>query len=334
MDDIIIDIEPESVEIISETEYCDDITKCFVDIPNIAYSLVKNAKKCFSKIEQMLYTSPSFINMVKASIPEQTFKAILTNEQKEKLANGTLKLMTKKDGTLMANLVNPKTKKIVSTISLQSVDLAPELSQAMTSYASQMQLAQIAEEIQQVQNAIEDVRQGQEYDRLATAYSCRQKLFQATEIKNPELKSMALIRIALDAEDSRNLLMQSQNANLTFIKEQPDSFFGKLISGASNDKINQRMEEIRESLNAVNLVSLVEAMAYQEMGESSAAKKSLQYYAEYIDKSYISIDGFVDRLDLIDPSPENYWSKTLPSIKDKIEALPFIEEIPLLKEEI
>lgn len=315
MDDIIIDIEPESVEIISETEYCDDITKCFVDIPNIAYSLVKNAKKCFSKIEQMLYTSPSFINMVKASIPEQTFKAILTNEQKEKLANGTLKLMTKKDGTLMANLVNPKTKKIVSTISLQSVDLAPELSQAMTSYASQMQMAQIAEEIQQVQNAIEDVRQGQEYDRLATAYSCQQKLFQAMEIKNPELKSMALMRIALDAEDSRNLLMQSQNANLTFIKEQPDSFFGKLISGASGDKINQRMEEIRESLNAVNLVSLVEAMAYQEMGESSAAKKSLQYYAEYIDKSYISIDGFVDRLDLIDPSPENYWSKTLPSYK-------------------
>lgn len=334
MDDIIIDIEPDSIEIISETEYSDDLTKYFGDIPDIAYSLVKNAKKCFSKIEQMLYTSPSFINMLKANIPEQTFKVILTNDQKQKLANGTLKLMTKKDGTLMANLVNPKTNKIVSTISLQSVDLAPELSQAMTSYASQMQMAQIAEQIQQVQNAIEDVRQGQEYDRLATAYSCQQKLFQVMEIKNPELKSMALMRIALDAEDSRNLLMQSQNANLTFIKEQPDSFFGKLISGASSDKINQRMEEIRESLNAVNQVSLVEAMAYQEMGESSAAKRSLQYYAEYIDKAYISIDGFIDRLDLIDPSPENYWSKTLPSIKDKIEALPFIEETPFLKEEI
>ena len=331
MDDIIIDIEPESEEIISETEYCDDITKCFVDIPNIAYSLVKNAKKCFSKIEQMLYTSPSFINMVKASIPEQTFKAILTNEQKEKLANGTLKLMTKKDGTLMANLVNPKTKKIVSTISLQSVDLAPELSQAMTSYASQMQMAQIAEEIQQVQNAIEDVRQGQEYDRLATAYSCQQKLFQAMEIKNPELKSMALMRIALDAEDSRNLLMQSQNANLTFIKEQPDSFFGKLISGASGDKINQRMEEIRESLNAVNLVSLVEAMAYQEMGENAAARQSLQYYAGYIEKSYLSTKGLVERLDLIDPAPENYWTKTLPDIKRKIQALPCVEEVALLE---
>lgn len=46
----------------------------------------------------------------------------------------------------------------------------------MTSYASQMQMAQIAEQIQVVQLAIEEVRQGQEYDRLAMAYSCQQKV--------------------------------------------------------------------------------------------------------------------------------------------------------------
>ena len=80
------------------------------------------------------------------------------------------------------------------------------------------------------------------------------------------------MRIASDAEDSRNLLMQSQNANLTFIKEQPESFWGKLISGANPEKISLRMNEIRESLSAVNMVSLAEAMAYQELGES--AKKT------------------------------------------------------------
>lgn len=114
-------------------------------------------------------------------------------------------------------------------------------------------MAQIAEQIQVVQLAIEEVRQGQEYDRLATAYSCQQKLLQATEIKNPELKTMALLRIVLDAEDSRNLLMQ--NANLAFIKDQPESFFGKLLSGATPEKIGQRMNEIRESLSAVNRMS-------------------------------------------------------------------------------
>ena len=330
MDDA-IHISPDDIEIVNASEYSEDLTEYFNDMPEVARPLLKGAKEVFSKIEQMLYSAPAFINLVKASVPEQTFQAILTDDQKVKIASGALRLMTKKDGSLMANLVNPETNKIVSTISLQSVNLSPAISQAMTSYASQMQMAQIAEQIQVVQLAIEEVRQGQEYDRLAMAYSCQQKLLQAMEIKNPELKAMALLQIASDAEDSRNLLMQSQNVNLVFIKEQPESFFGKLLSGATPDKISQRMNEIRESLSAVNMVSLAEAMAYQEMGENAAARQSLQYYASYIEKAYLSTKGLVERLDLIDPAPENYWTKTLPDIRKKIQALPCVEEMQLLE---
>lgn len=331
MDDNVIHIPQEDIEIIDASEYSEDLTEYFNDMPEVARPLVKGAKEAFSKIEQMLYSAPAFINLVKASVPEQAFQAILTDDQKAKIASGALKLMTKKDGSLMANLVNPETNKIVSTISLQNVNLSPALSQAMTSYASQMQMAQIAEQIQVVQLAIEEVRQGQEYDRLAMAYSCQQKLLQAMEIKKPELKAMALLQIASDAEDSRNLLMQSQNANLAFINDQPESFFGKLFQGATPEKIGQRMNEIRESLSAVNMASLAEAMAYQEMGENAAARQSLQYYAEYIEKSYLSKKGLVERLDLIDPAPENYWTKTLPDIKRKIQALPCVEEVVLLE---
>lgn len=330
MDDA-IHISQDDIEIVNASEYSEDLTEYFNDMPEVARPLLKGAKEVFSKIEQMLYSAPAFINLVKASIPEQTFQAILTDDQKAKIASGALRLMTKKDGSLMANLVNPETNKIVSTISLQSVNLSPAISQAMTSYASQMQMAQIAEQIQVVQLAIEEVRQGQEYDRLAMAYSCQQKLLQAMEIKNPELKAMALLQIASDAEDSRNLLMQSQNVNLVFIKEQPESFFGKLLSGATPDKISQRMNEIRESLSAVNMVSLAEAMAYQEMGENAAARQSLQYYASYIEKAYLSTKGLVERLDLIDPAPENYWTKALPDIRKKIQALPCVEEMQLLE---
>lgn len=330
MDDV-IHISPDDIEIVDASEYSEDLTEYFSDMPEVARPLLKGAKEAFSKIEQMLYSLPAFINLVKASVPEQTFQAILTDDQKAKIASGALKLMTKKDGSLMANLVNPETNKIVSTISLQSVNLSPAISQAMTSYAYQMQMAQIAEQIQVVQLAIEEVRKGQEYDRLATAYSCQQKLLQAMEMKNPELKAMALLQIASDAEDSRNLLMQSQNVNLTFIKEQPESFFGKLLSGATPDKISQRINEIRESLSAINMVSLAEAMAYQEMGENAAARQSLQYYASYIEKAYLSTNGLAERLDLIDPAPENYWTKTLPDIRKKIQALPCVEEMQLLE---
>ncbi|MDD7347078.1 MAG: hypothetical protein PUG43_00820 [Clostridiales bacterium] len=327
MDEDIIYITPEDVEIIDFSEYTEDLTEYFNDVPDVSRHLVKGAKEAFSKIEKMLYSASAFINVVRTSVPEQAFQAIFTNDQKDKLASGALKLMTKKDGSLMANLVNPKTNKIISTISLQSVNLSPTLLQSMTSYASQMQIAQIAEQIQVVQLAIEEVRQGEEYDRLAMAYSCQQKLLQAMQIKNPDLKAMALLQIVSDAEDSRNLLMQSQNANLAFIKDQPESFFGKLLSGATPEKTNQRMNEIRESLSAVNMVSLVEAMAYQEMGESAAAKQSLQYYAGYLKKTYLSTDGLVQRLDLIDPAPENYWSKTLPEINKKIQALTCVENV-------
>lgn len=325
-------MSPDDVQIIDAAEYNDNISEHFLDVPTIARPLVKCAKEAFMKIEQMLYVAPSFINMVKASVPEQALQAILRDDQKSKLASGALKLMTKKDGSLMANLVNPETGKIVSAVSLQSVNLSPAISQAITNYSTQMQIAQIAEQIQIVQIAIEEVRQGQEYDRLATAYSCQQKLLQALEIKNPKLKAMALLRIALDAEDSRNLLMQSQSANLAFVKEQPESFFGKIISGATPDKINQRMNEIRESLNAVNMVSLTEAVAYQEMGEEYASRKSLQYYAEYIQKAYLNTYGLVERLDLIDSSPENYWTKEIPEIAKKIQALPCMEDLKVLEE--
>ena len=77
--------------------------------------------------------------------------------------------------------------------------------------------------------------------------------------------------------------------------------------------------------------SLAEAMAYQELGEHEAARKSLTYYAEFLEETYVSVPGLIERLDLIDPAPENYWSKTLPDISKKIQLLPSIPDPKLLE---
>ena len=313
----------EDREVMDMSVYADDITPFFRNVSNLARPLYQGAKAAFDNIEQMLRSAPALIQTAKAMIPEETLQAVLTNKQKSKLASGSLKLMTKKDGSLMANLIDPKTKKILSTIPLKKVKISPELSQAMASYATQMQMAQIVKEIQQVQVAIEEIRQGLENDRLATAYSCQQKLIQAMAMKNPELKAMALLRLVSDAEDSRNLLMQSQNVHNDFIKKQPESMWRKLLSGSTTEKIQARMAELRDGLAAINLVSLAEAMAYQEMGETESAQLSLQYYADYIQKAYLDDENFVQRLDMIDSSTELHWSKTLSEIKQRIQALPY-----------
>lgn len=316
-------IPPEAIEVETLHEYESDLSEHFNELPKVANPLLNEAKNLFSKIESLLYTTPSLINAVKSAFPDTMIQAVLTNEQKEKIAQGVLELMTKKDGTLLATLIDPKTKKVVSKIPLESVKVGPEIAQAMTNFSMQMQMAQIAQQIQVVQRAIEEVRRGQEFDRLAIAYSCQQKLIQAMEINNPSLKEHALMQLISSAEDSRNLLMLSQKSNIEFIKKQPESFFEKLFSSISTEENNERINAIRESLKAVNMVSFVQAMAYQNLGEYEAARMSLIYYAEFIKDTYTSNPDLLARLDMVDPSSENYWTKSLPVIEEKIQKLPY-----------
>ena len=111
-------VPPDSVEIL-DTEYSIEPSEHFSNVPDVAKPLLLGANDALERIKQMLYSTPAFINAVKASIPQEAFRAILTDEQKSQLAKGTLELMTKKDGTLLATLINPDTKKIVSKISLE-----------------------------------------------------------------------------------------------------------------------------------------------------------------------------------------------------------------------
>lgn len=115
MDKETIIIASEDVEIIDASEYKEELSEHFGRVPEVAKHLLKGAKTVFSQIEKSLYTAPAFINAVKAAVSDVTLQAMLTDEQKQQIAKGALKLMTKKDGLLMANLISPETKKIVAT---------------------------------------------------------------------------------------------------------------------------------------------------------------------------------------------------------------------------
>lgn len=309
------------------TDNDDEWKDFFGDAPKIAKCLLGNAKESLRKIETILGSVPQFIDALKKNIPEGAFQAILSDEQREQLADGTLKLMHKKDGSILAELIDPKSKQMVAHVPLKYVENPPkELTNELTNFAVQMQLAQIAEQVQELQLAVEEVLQGQESDRLATAYSCQQKFLQAQKIENPELKQQALLQVALAAEDSRNLLMQSQISNLKFIIKQPENFWGRFFRGAKPEKIDRVMIQIRESLVAINSVSITEALAYQEMGEYKSARQGLLYYSDYLRDTYLSVDGLVDKLDLIDPATDNFWSVALPNINAEIKALPCANE--------
>lgn len=128
MKDNVIHINPEDIEIVDASDYCNDVFECYDIVPEVASPLLKKAKTGMKKIEKALYSTPALIMAIRAAVPEDTFQAVLSNEQKEQLAKGALKLMTKKGESLMANLVDPNTKKIVSSSNLKSVKMTPGLS--------------------------------------------------------------------------------------------------------------------------------------------------------------------------------------------------------------
>ncbi|UQT47204.1 hypothetical protein M5E87_19220 [Flavonifractor plautii] len=103
MDEKTIITPSEDVEIIDASEYKEELSEHFGRVPEVAKPLLKGAKTVFAQIEKSLYTAPTFINVVKAAVPDVTLQAVLTDEQKQQIAKGALKLMTKK----MAHLWQP-----------------------------------------------------------------------------------------------------------------------------------------------------------------------------------------------------------------------------------
>lgn len=316
----IIDIGPNDIRVLDEREY--NVVEYFLsDLPALAGPLCFDVTKTIGDIESMLYESPALVNLVKAMIPDETLIAVITDENKQKFAKGAIELMTKKNGALMAKFRDPETKKIIETIDLQRADLSPELSQAMTSFSSQMQMAQILEEIHKVEEIVESVEVGLESDRLATADSLKNNYLLAAEITDPNLRREALLRIAMDAESSRALLMRSQTNNIKSIASQPESLLGRIVHTPDTKRNDEKINSLRDSMSALNTVSIAEALAYQSLGETNAAVKSLQFYGKYMQNTYGDMK-LLNRLDGLDPIEIDYWSTSLPVIKDKILELP------------
>ena len=289
---------------------------------------VKNAGRVFDQIHDTLCALPAFLEVVERLVPVEEWVLVFTDEQKKELAKGALKLMAKKDGPLLAKLVDPKTKKIIANVPIKQLKKIKDLNPAMNDFMVQMQLANLAQEMKEIHRVVSRVQQGLEFDRLASAYSNERKLKHARQIQNKELQTQALLMIAHSAEDSRSRLMLGMKENIQFIMQQPENEFIKFF--ATNPKeINDRMNEIRSRVVAINQDSMTEATAYWALGEKQAALNTIENYRLFLEDSELTQREVLNRLDVVDPNPENYWTKQFPIIQDTVHKISY-EGAPLL----
>ena len=289
---------------------------------------VKNAGRVFDEIYDTLCSLPAFLEIVERSVPVEEWVAVFTDEQNKELAKGALKLMAKKDGDIIGTLVNPKTHEIVANVPLKQVKRIKDINPAMNDFMVQIQLANLAQEMKEIHSVVSRIQQGLEFDRLASAYSNERKLKQARQIQNKELQTQALLMIAHSAEDSRSRLMLGMKENIDFIMHQPENEFVKLFT-TNPTEINNRMNEIRSRVIAINQDSMTEATAYWALGEKQAALNTIENYRMFLEDSELTKGEVLNRLDVVDPNPENYWTKQFPIVQDTVRKLT-CESTPLL----
>ena len=289
---------------------------------------VKNAGRVFDQIHDTLCALPAFLEVVERLVPVEEWVLVFTDEQRKELAKGALKMMAKKNGDIIAKVVDPKTHQIVANIPVKQVERIKDITPAMNDFMVQMQLANLAQEMKEVHRVVSRIQQGLEFDRLASAYSNERKLKYARQIQNKELQTQALLMIAHSAEDSRSRLMLGMKENIDFIMHQPENEFVKLF--ATNPKeINDRMNEIRSRVVAINQDSMTEATAYWALGEKQAALNTIENYRMFLEDSELTKREVLNRFDVVDPNPENYWTKQFPTIQDTVHKITY-EGAPLL----
>lgn len=289
---------------------------------------VKNAGRVFDQIHDTLCALPAFLEVVERLVPVEEWVAVFTDEQKKELAKGALKMMAKKDGDIIGVLVNPKTHEIVANVPLKQVERIKDINPAMYDFMVQMQLANLAQEMKEIHRVVSRIQQGLEFDRLASAYSNDRKLQHARQIQNKELQTQALLMIAHSAEDSRSRLMLGMKEDIQFIMGQPENEFIKLFR-TNPKEINERMNEIRSRVVAINQDSMTEATAYWALGEKQAALNTIENYRMFLEDSELTQREVLNRLDVVDPNPENYWTKQFPIIQDTVHKISY-EGAPLL----
>ncbi len=289
---------------------------------------VNNAGRVFDQIHDTLCALPAFLEVVERLVPVEEWVLVFTDEQKKELAKGALKLMAKKNGDIIAKVVDPKTHQIVANIPVKQVEKIKDINPAMNDFMVQMQLANLAQEMKEVHRVVSRIQQGLEFDRLASAYSNERKLKHARQIQSKELQTQALLMIAHSAEDSRSRLMLGMKEDIQFIMGQPENEFIKLFR-TNPKEINERMNEIRSRVVAINQDSMTEATAYWALGEKQAALNTIENYRMFLEDSELTQREVLNRLDVVDPNPENYWTKQFPIIQDTVHKISY-EGAPLL----
>ena len=303
-------------QIIEKDNYL-PIEEYFNNLPEIANGFVKNLLQLVNYIEKELPKTTSLIELAKSVVPKDEYRLVFTDEQCNELKKGAIKLMTKKNGKLLANLVNPNTKKIYQHVEVEKLSLAENVVQNVGNYANQLQMAKFMEEMKTLEAKVDQLLLERKLKRKSDAISLLARLEQITQSNDEETKKQRFNKLIDDAEDRREELFELTIATVDAILGQPKKGFEKYITLNQWYNNANKIDDLRNEIRNALMESCVEYYAYNALGDLDNARFSANRCIDYINKLFKSEEDLY-RLDGLDKYNGNYWSSILPQEVNKV----------------
>lgn len=211
----------------------------------------------------------------------------MTDEMKDAIDRGIIKLDRGKDGQLYAQIRDAdnhygKKLSISEELSDQGVDTL-EAMNALQLKAIQGQLDEMAEILDAISQDVELVLQGQQNDRLGLYIAGRNLFLESQNVADPTLERMLAVQaLATLSEATAQLELQMQ-ADIQYLAEGKY----KLKRGKQVEQIEARMESINKSFQAIHEAALLKASIYYESGEYGAMLAAISEYGSLLETSIV-----------------------------------------------
>ncbi|KHO12144.1 hypothetical protein OA78_2013 [Latilactobacillus curvatus] len=270
------------------------------------------------KVKHTVFSHVSEAHLLKQLMTKKDIEYIakLSSEAKEKIRTGEWSFgVRKKTNELYAVLKDNKTGKNKSFVTLEpklieNLGTLPELS------AIQNQLAAITEQIDQLNQVVERVEQGQYNDRFAGFFSARQQVIEGLAAKDEILKRELLLAAVKISNETIAKLMFS-------IHQDAVDFTNLKIKSKEFKRIDQFLQNEIGYLNATVQISLI---AYSALGEEQSLLAALSNYRSFINQVLLKEVGESQhtvawKIDNVHPGNDGQFNKIATGITTQIEAL-------------
>lgn len=257
----------------------------------------------------LVESSPAVAELAKGLKKSERLQLVFSDEVKQKIADGTYKLMKRKDvdGIFKAVVVDKRGKtRAIADLQWEEIGKGVDpasMTAAMQGMAIQQQLRAISEQLQDMSAAMEDVLIGQHNDRLAMFLSGEAIYREALAASDISLQK-SLTASAISALTNATASLQASLVyEINSVCEKYDAEKGRFV-GLKTEKLKEKMYLINSSFQTIHKATTLKAAIYYKEGEYQALSTVLTDYKGFLERSLPEEKAHV--LYLADPNEKTF----------------------------